>query len=103
MAERARGGVPPIELRHRMAIALEWRGISVGEMADELGVHRNTVSAYLHGRARPRRSDLVAWALRCGVPFDWLLTGVEPSDHDGPPANTLRYIGTARSALRFAG
>lgn len=77
-----------------MAIALEHAGISVGTMAEELDVHRNTISSYLHGRTRPRRSDLRVWALCCGVPFEWLLTGIEPTDHGGPPASTIWYRDT---------
>jgi transcriptional regulator with XRE-family HTH domain len=75
--------VPRFELRHRLGLALEWSGTSVGDMAETLGVHRNTVGNYLNGRTRPRRSVLVAWALRCGVPLSWLITG-EPPDPDDP-------------------
>lgn len=44
-------------------------------MAAELGVARNTVGNYLAGRTSPARSVLRVWALRTGVPFEWLLNG----------------------------
>jgi len=44
-------------------------------MATELGVARNTVGNYLAGRSRPSKSVLRVWALRTGVPFEWLQSG----------------------------
>ena len=82
--------MPEFELRHRMALALEWAQITRGEMRRVLGVHRNTVDNYLNGRTHPRRGDLVAWALRCGVSLHWLLNGEEP-DPDDPVASTKWY------------
>lgn len=78
--------VPRFEMRHRMGLALEAGDVKVSEMADELGVGRNTVGNYLAGRTKPTRSVLRVWALRTGVPFDWLLTG-HVSDN-GPDEGT---------------
>lgn len=64
---------PEFEMRHRMELALEYGSVTVSEMARHLGISRTTISNYLHGRTRPRRGDLIAWAMRCGVPFDWLV------------------------------
>lgn len=72
--------VPAVEPRHRMRIALEWGHVSVQQMADEIGVDRNTVGNYLAGRTKPRRSDLRVWALRCGVPLEWIEYGIGPDD-----------------------
>lgn len=69
-----------------MALALEASDVKVSEMADELGVGRNTVGNYLAGRTNPTRSVLRVWALRTGVPFDWLLTGHVA--YDGPDQDT---------------
>ena len=73
MATRA---VPEFETRHRMNLALEFAGISVLEIARELRISRTTVSNYLHGRTQPSHVALRAWAATCGVPLDWLETGV---------------------------
>lgn len=65
------------EQRHRLSLALEVSGVAIQAMADELGVHRNTVSNYLAGRTMPPRSAVKVWALRCGVPYGWLADGLD--------------------------
>lgn len=46
------------------------------QMADEIGVSRTTVSSWLNDRgAQPRIGYLKLWAMRSGVPLEWLLTG----------------------------
>ena len=84
--------VPTFEMRHRMRLALEHAHVSVNEMSRTLGVERNTTTRYLNGRnSRPvPRSVLVTWALRCGVPLHWLLTGDVP-DPDDPVSSTNWY------------
>jgi transcriptional regulator with XRE-family HTH domain len=67
--------VPQFEMRHRMLLALEYSGVSVNEMAAELELSRTTISNYLHGRTRPRRGELIQWALKTGLPFEWLVSG----------------------------
>ncbi len=69
--------IPRIELRHRLAIALDHAGLRPADMVAELDVHRNTVSGYMTGRTRPSRAVLRVWALRTGVSFEWLNDGGE--------------------------
>ena len=69
-----------------MLLALEHGEVSVSEMADELGVHRNTIGGYLHGRTRPSRATLRVWASVCRVSFRWLESG--DFDPDDLPPNT---------------
>ena len=78
MSMTASTGVPQFEMRHRMSLALEYHEISVSDMADYLGVHRNTIGGWLHGRTRPSRAALKLWALRTNVPLSWLITGIAP-------------------------
>lgn len=73
---------PRFELRHRLARALEWGGISREQMAVQIGVGVTTVRNYLSGRTLPTRAAVEVWAQRCGVPVDWLLNG------DGMPTET---------------
>jgi transcriptional regulator with XRE-family HTH domain len=77
-----------------MALALEAAGVSVEDMADTLGVHRNTVHNYMGGRTHPRKLVLQAWAVRCGVPYTWLVTGEtappRPSGDGRRPPKKLR-------------
>jgi Helix-turn-helix len=65
--------VPEWDLADRMRKALRISGMDVQEMADYLGVARNTVSTWINGRNRPSRPTLRLWAIRCGVPYEWLL------------------------------
>ena len=68
-----------------MALALEHAGMSVQDMADVLETHRNTVGNYLNGRTRPRKAVIMAWAMRTGVPVDWLRgrdSNPQPSGND---------------------
>jgi transcriptional regulator with XRE-family HTH domain len=75
--QQAHSNPPRFELRHRMALALEHGQVSKEAMADEVGCGVTTIRNYLRGRTVPSRAVLIAWALRCGVPFDWLALGIE--------------------------
>lgn len=77
------GAVPQIELRHRLQIAREYAGLEQGELAERMGVSRNSVSNYEHGRTTPRKIVLNAWAMACGVSIDWIRDGVAPPDGGG--------------------
>lgn len=60
----------------RLRKALRFAGVSVQEMAEHLGLSRNSIGRYINGHIEPDRRTLMLWALRCGVPLDWL-TGDE--------------------------
>lgn len=76
--------MPEIELRHRLRIAREFAGLDLGQLAERMGVSRNTVSNYEHGNTAPRKIVLNAWALACGVSLDWIQTGNgSPTPHGG--------------------
>lgn len=72
MSESPAERIPEWDTADRMRKALRHADIGVQEMADYLGVARNTVSTWINGRIRPGRQTLRLWALRCGVPFEWL-------------------------------
>jgi transcriptional regulator with XRE-family HTH domain len=77
------------DLADRMRKALRTGGVKVNVMADYLGVSRNTVGNYINGHTPPDRRTLRLWAMRCGVPFEWLETGTTSEaphpDGDGGP------------------
>ena len=75
MSEAAEA-VPGWTLGWRLQRALDWAGVTVQEMAEELDVSRSTVSRWCndHG-APPRAIYLRAWATRCRVPMIWLQYG----------------------------
>lgn len=64
----------------RLAKALRIGGISSNEMAEHLDVSRTTISNYINGRTEPKRSVLRDWAMRTGVPLEWLEDGHLPSE-----------------------
>ena len=78
---------PQFGLKHRLALALEVADIDRDQMAAELGVHKNTITNYMRGHTVPSRGVLIAWAFRCGVPFEWLLTG-HVTANGGPDEGT---------------
>lgn len=79
------GDVPVFDKADRLGKALQHAGVSVQAMADELGVSRNTVGNYLNRRTEISRSGLIVWALRTGVPMQWLETGLAPNGDDNGP------------------
>lgn len=79
-------GIPEFMLHHRMALALEARNVKRREMAEILDVTPDTITNYTKGKTRPNAGTLRVWALRCGVPYTWLLTG--DNDPDGGVTST---------------
>lgn len=80
--------VPQWNQADRMGKALREADISVQEMADYLDVHRNTVSAWLNGRVQPNTQSLRLWALRTGIPYEWIKDGKVPGGSpDGGPGD----------------
>jgi transcriptional regulator with XRE-family HTH domain len=67
------GNVPPILVRHRLRIAREYAGLEQDELAERIGVSRNTIINAEKGHREPRRITFNAWALATGVPVSWLM------------------------------
>ncbi len=82
---RPAGRVPDWDVHDRLGKALRDAGIGVSEMAQLLGVSRETIGRWLNGRGEPRRGSLVAWATVTGVDLKWLETG-EVQAPASPPA-----------------
>lgn len=74
--------IPAFTIGDRLRKAREDKtGLDQGPFAQELGISRGTVSHYeragtIEGMKRPY---LMAWAMRCDVPLEWLLTGDQAS------------------------
>jgi transcriptional regulator with XRE-family HTH domain len=68
--------VPEWTLGWRLQRALGHAGLSISNIASEMGVSRTTVSRWINDRGTPPRLVYVKeWALQTGVPCEWLLTG----------------------------
>ena len=84
--------VPPILVQHRLRIAREFAGFEQTELADLMSVTRSTISKCENGTGVPRRSTIKLWAMACGVPAAWILTGQDTSTGpDGPNPRTADY------------
>jgi transcriptional regulator with XRE-family HTH domain len=75
MSEPDQGTIPDWDLADRMRKALREAGIGIQEIADYLEVARGTVSTWINGRNAPSRQTLRLWAMRTGVPYEWLKDG----------------------------
>ena len=65
--------IPEITLGWRLRIAMERADLKAEEMADELRVHRGTISRWTHDIGSPPRLIYVQrWAELCNVSFTWL-------------------------------
>lgn len=84
--------IPEWDLADRLQKARRTAGIGVQQMADDLGYTRKTIGDYLSGRTAPRRSVIVAWAIRCGVSPAWLEHGVDIDLRDGPDSGPGQRI-----------
>ena len=59
-----------------MRVSLRHAGLGVQEMAND--------------RVTPSKQTMRLWALRTGVPFEWLKTGKAPTSPSGPGSYTTR-------------
>lgn len=76
--------IPQWDVADRMAKALRVSGVTPARMALFLGVHRNTIGNYVHGKSRPSRATLIAWADFTQFPLEWIETGqVSSVSHPG--------------------
>ena len=72
------GRVPSVTLGCRLRMALAGR--TVLWIAAELGVDPSTASHWLNDKTVPKLGMIRAWAMICGVDYDWLRTGLDPSE-----------------------
>ena len=77
------GQIPQWTMADRLRKARDHARLSQLELAEAIGVSRNSVSSYETGAVQPRRIVLNAWSLTTGVPLGWIVNGEMPSDDDG--------------------
>jgi transcriptional regulator with XRE-family HTH domain len=69
------GLVPQWTLGDRLRKAREIASLNQSEMAEQIGIARNSIANYEGGKYEPPRPVMIAWAFRTGVALDWLETG----------------------------
>jgi len=94
--------VPEWDLADRMRKALRESGTGVQDIADYLGVARNTVSTWINGRIAPSTQTLRLWALRTGVDYDWLCHGTASGPAVPTEALQIRKALTKTTAATLA-
>jgi transcriptional regulator with XRE-family HTH domain len=65
--------LPQWDVADRLRKSLRHAGLGTAEMADYLGVSRQSVGNWINGRIDSSLQTLRLWALRCGVSYEWLL------------------------------
>lgn len=87
----------------RLVKSLRVSRTGVSEMAEFLGVSRATVANWTSGRTKPTKGLQRAWAMRAGVPYEWLATGVLPSydEDDGGGGNQSFLPGSNRRPSHY--
>ena len=79
----ASGQVPEWTMGDRLRKARMTTGLTAKDFAAEIGVSTKTALDAEGDRREPRRITLLAYAMRSGVPVEWLETGNAPPP-DGP-------------------
>lgn len=92
MSTEALHKVPQVTRGDRLRMSLRDAGVGVQEMADYLGVGRNTVSRWINDKIPPSKQTFRLWAMRTGVPLVWLETGAAPVVGPGPEGYTARDL-----------
>lgn len=66
-------GIPELTLGWRLRMAMERANLKAEDMAEQLGVHRGTISRWAHDIGKPPRAIyLQRWAELCQVRYEWL-------------------------------
>ena len=88
-------------LGDRLGKSLKYAGMKSQDMADIIGVARNTISNYLNDHTEPSKLAIKEWALRTGVPIEWLQTGevTDPNQRtsDYKSAGSVVYMADFRA------
>jgi transcriptional regulator with XRE-family HTH domain len=92
--------VPEWTIAERLYLARTVAGYEKQQLADAIGVSRDTVGNYESRSWARKRSPayIKAWALATGVDGQWLQTGIDPISPDGRKqrGNTTENVATAR-------
>lgn len=84
--------VPEWSQGDRLRKARDSAGLDQDDLAMELGVSRQAISKWENG-APIKRAYVKVWAVRCGVPFEWL-------DDTAPTGTDIaRHIQESRSRM----
>jgi transcriptional regulator with XRE-family HTH domain len=90
------GNIPEETIGDRLRRSLKHSKVTVQDMAVHLEVSRNTVGNYINDHVRIPGGYLKLWAMRTGVPIEWLRTGEGETPHQpeggGESGGTCGYL-----------
>lgn len=75
----------------RMAKAMRAADVTRTDMAEYLGVSPTTIGNYTADRTPVKKQTMRLWAMRTGVPLEWLEHGTVGLGGFEPPASTVEY------------
>jgi len=82
--------IPTWTLGDRLAKARKIAGLNTLELADKLGISRNTITNYEKGHTHPSRAIILAYESVTGVPAWWIEDG-EDAEHAEEPVTQREY------------
>ena len=92
--ESAWDNVPAFTIGDYLRKAREHAGLEQTELASEIGISRGTVTNYERGHVTPRKAVVMAWAMRTGVPVEWITSlGKTKPRPDSPDGAAVRHQG----------
>lgn len=99
----AAGEIPQWTLGDRLRKARLHAGLEQTELAKEIGIGRTSIVKYEKDVQVPPRPVILSWALRCGVPFEWLSNGHVPAGHGGPGPGVSSPRNNKCNSAKFPG
>lgn len=81
-ASATQHGIPQWTRGDRMRKARETADIRTADMAAYFERDRKTINNWESDRTDPGRAVVMQWALRCGVPHEWIESGATPEGPD---------------------
>ena len=73
-------------LADRLRKSRQMAGLEQADVAELLGVSRNTISNYETGKSEPTATTFVLWAEATRASLDWLALGIVRPEGFEPPA-----------------
>lgn len=83
---------PAWTLQDRITKARTHAGLNQGELAEKLGVSRNTLNRWESGSRNPSEKNLQALAEATGVPVEWFYQDTPASPSEAPSALPDRIV-----------
>jgi transcriptional regulator with XRE-family HTH domain len=99
VAEAERSRIPEWSLGERLRKARAWAGVSVEQLAADIGRTSRTIRNYENDATTAPLLVLKCYAMRTRVPVRWFQTGEDCGPDDDPEVSTIWYRPRTGSAV----